>query len=117
MAAPQAADGASADTDTFVDCGTVEEAMTREAIGVAADVSVKKTADVMRQHGIHRVLVMEGNHLKGVVSALDVARAVCETGMIGFTGRVLGNCAPDRHCGEGVGTRVSQVDDGLVVTA
>jgi CBS domain-containing protein len=35
----------------------------------------------MTAHGVHRVLVVEGESLKGLVSALGVVRAVAEHGL------------------------------------
>jgi len=37
----------------------------------------------MREKHIHRVLVIDDGELVGVVSALDVARAVSDAGMLG----------------------------------
>ena len=46
----------------------------------------------MRQRGIHRVIVMEGKLLEGIVSALDIARMVSERGIAGETGVKLNAC-------------------------
>jgi CBS domain-containing protein len=40
----------------------------------------------MRRHGIHRVIVMRGRQLEGIVSALDITRAVSNKGLAGQTG-------------------------------
>jgi CBS domain-containing protein len=60
----------------LLDQHTVEEAMTGDVIAVSPRASVKEAAATMARHGIHRVLVMDGTVLKGIVSALDITRAV-----------------------------------------
>jgi CBS domain. len=35
----------------------------------------------MRKRGIHRVLVMDGKKLAGIISAIDIARAVSRGGL------------------------------------
>ena len=62
----------------MLDEHVVEEAMSRDPIAVAPTDSVFDAAEVMRRHGIHRVLVADGGKLAGIVSALDVARAVAQ---------------------------------------
>jgi CBS domain-containing protein len=49
---------------------------TPEVVWVAPDATVARVAEVMRSHGIHRVLVGTANHLDGVVTAFDLLRAV-----------------------------------------
>lgn len=55
---------------------TAAELATPEAIWVAPETSAEQIAHVMREHGIHRVLVGTGGELVGVVSTLDLVRAV-----------------------------------------
>jgi CBS domain-containing protein len=88
-------DDASPDTKSLIDQHTVEEAMTREVISVKPGASVKKAAVIMQQHGIHRLLVMEGKTLQGIVSALDIARTVSERGVAGESGIKLDPCPGD----------------------
>ena len=57
---------------------TVSELMTREIKSLAPDCSVEQAADFMRRNQIHRVLVMDGNHLLGIVTTTDVAKAVAD---------------------------------------
>jgi CBS domain-containing protein len=57
----------------------VSEAMTCAPLATlppTADVHL--AADVMQRRGIHRVLVTEGERLVGIVSALDITRAVAQ---------------------------------------
>jgi CBS domain-containing protein len=79
-------DDSSLDGKTLLDQHTVEEAMTQEVVCLAPESSVKAAANLMRRHGIHRVIVMQGRHLEGIVSALDIARTVGEKGLAGQTG-------------------------------
>lgn len=56
----------------------VSEVMTRMVHSLPPDCSVEEAAAFMREAQIHRVLVMKGNDLLGIVSTTDVARAVAE---------------------------------------
>lgn len=62
----------------LLDEHVVEEAMSRDPIGVSPNDSVVDAADVMQRRGIHRVLVLEGGKLEGIVSTMDVMRALSE---------------------------------------
>ena len=79
-------DNPSSDGKTLLDQHTVEEAMTCEVVSLAPEASVKAAASLMRRHGIHRVIVMRGRQLEGIVSALDITRAVSNKGLAGQTG-------------------------------
>lgn len=57
---------------------TVAEAMTRSVCSLSSDAEVPPAADYMRREGIHRLLVMDGGQLSGIVSAMDIAKAVAE---------------------------------------
>lgn len=57
---------------------TVEEAMTRNLFSLAPETSVELAADRMRSAGVHRVLVMEGDALLGIVTTKDIANAVAD---------------------------------------
>jgi CBS domain-containing protein len=54
--------------------------MTREVKAVAPGASVSETARLMSDLGIHRLLVMEGKTLRGLVSALDLVRLLADPG-------------------------------------
>ena len=56
----------------------VEEAMSTNPIGVAPNDSVADAAKVMQRRGIHRVLVLDGGTLRGIVTTMDVARALAD---------------------------------------
>jgi CBS domain-containing protein len=57
---------------------TVAEAMSPAPAGFRPATDVREAADAMQRTGAHRVLVMEGDRLVGIVSALDVARAAAQ---------------------------------------
>ncbi|HET7632825.1 MAG TPA: CBS domain-containing protein [Gemmatimonadaceae bacterium] len=56
----------------------VAEAMTHVVFSVHPDAPVESAAGDMRRAAIHRLLVLDGGRLVGIVSALDVARTVAE---------------------------------------
>jgi CBS domain-containing protein len=56
----------------------VREIMTPEVISVAGDDSIGAVAELMRSRRIHRVLVIEGGDLLGLVSSLDVVGTVAD---------------------------------------
>jgi CBS domain-containing protein len=57
---------------------TVDEVMTRKVQALSPDCSVDEAAALMIKKQIHRVLVMEGDVLLGIVSTSDVANAVAQ---------------------------------------
>lgn len=57
---------------------TVEEAMTRRLSTIGPGQSVEVAARRMQAADIHRLLVMEGDRLRGIVTTSDVTRAVAE---------------------------------------
>lgn len=56
----------------------VDALMSRDVVAVAPSDPLAKAARLMRQYGIHRVLVVEGGSLRGIVSALDLLVAIAE---------------------------------------
>ena len=63
---------------TPLEDATVDEVMTRKVQSLPPDCSVDEAAVLMGQRQIHRVLVMQGDVLLGIVSTSDVAKAVAE---------------------------------------
>ena len=58
---------------------TVEEAMTRAPLKtLGPDATAREAATIMQDAGIHRIPVMEGDRLLGVVSTLDLAKAIAD---------------------------------------
>ena len=56
----------------------VDELMTRKIYSVAPTERVAEAAKVMQRAGIHRLLVMHGGRLIGIVTTMDIARAVAD---------------------------------------
>lgn len=57
---------------------TVAEAMSRRVFALRPTLDVAAAADRMRSAGVHRVLVMEDDALLGLVTTMDLARAVAD---------------------------------------
>lgn len=57
---------------------TVDDVMTRKVHSLPPDCSIEEAAEVMIKKQIHRVLVMDGDTVLGIVSTSDVAKAVAE---------------------------------------
>jgi CBS domain-containing protein len=57
---------------------TVGEAMSRDVQSLPPGTSVEHAAQFMRNAGIHRVLVIDGEQLLGVVSTKDITNAVAD---------------------------------------
>jgi CBS domain-containing protein len=61
-----------------LDDHTVDEVMTRELWALSSGDDVFTAADLMRRRSIHRVIIIDDEQLVGIVSALDIARAVAD---------------------------------------
>ncbi len=57
---------------------TVDEVMTRKVQSLSPELPMEEAARVMVDRQIHRVLVMDGDTLLGIVSTSDLAKAVAE---------------------------------------
>ncbi len=57
---------------------TVQHAMTEVRARVAPDAPVREVAALMTKHSIHRVLVVSGEQLLGVVSRIDLVRLIAD---------------------------------------
>lgn len=57
---------------------TVSEVMNRTLCSLPPDTPVENAADFMRTAAVHRVLVMDGNALIGLVTTKDIADAVAD---------------------------------------
>lgn len=61
-----------------LDDHTVEEVMSRAVLSVGPDDAVREAANLMAERGVHRVLVMEGDELVGLIGAWDIVCAVAD---------------------------------------
>ncbi len=57
---------------------TVGEVMTRKVIAVAPDRPLREVAALMTERRVHRVLVTENDTLVGMISTMDLVRAIAE---------------------------------------
>jgi CBS domain-containing protein len=57
---------------------TVADAMTPTVVSLPPGTPVQVAADLMRTVGVHRVLVMHGNRLVGIVTTTDITNAVAD---------------------------------------
>lgn len=57
---------------------SVAEVMSRKLVRVGPEAPLQEVADRMIRAGVHRILVMEDAALLGVVTTLDIVRAVAE---------------------------------------
>lgn len=68
-------DGAELD---LLDEHTVDEIMSRPLVMLASTDDVLRAATIMEEKSIHRVIVVDQGELVGIVSTLDIVRAVAE---------------------------------------
>ncbi|MHA3980428.1 DUF294 nucleotidyltransferase-like domain-containing protein [Halovulum sp. GXIMD14794] len=61
----------------------VEDLMATEPVSCSPDASITKVARIMRDRGINSVLVMEGNQIRGIVTARDLTGKVLAEGRDG----------------------------------
>jgi CBS domain-containing protein len=61
-----------------LDDHTVEEVMSRTVLSVPPDAEVREAAELMEKRSVHRLLVMNGDELVGILSAWDIVRAVAQ---------------------------------------
>lgn len=64
---------------------SVSDAMTRSTFSMPPEASVIAAAEMMGREKIHRVLVMDGDTLLGIVSASDIANAVADSKLVAHT--------------------------------
>ncbi|GAB4363062.1 MAG: hypothetical protein Kow0060_19640 [Methylohalobius crimeensis] len=54
----------------------VKDIMTDQAIFIPPDLSPREAAELMIEHGIHRLLVGDKQHIRGIITAFDLLRLV-----------------------------------------
>lgn len=62
---------------------TVSDVMTRRIVSRPSDTSVGDAARYMLEAGVHRLLVIDGGNLEGIVTTTDIVRAVAEGKLTG----------------------------------
>jgi len=58
-----------------------KDVMKHQPVTIASSATVRDAARAMTEHEIHRVFVLDGEKLVGVISAVDVTRAVRDAGI------------------------------------
>ena len=61
-------------SDELLGNDTVGDWMTPDVISIGPDATLKDVCELMTAEGIHRVLVMEGDKLEGIISTFDVVK-------------------------------------------
>jgi CBS domain-containing protein len=57
---------------------TVRDAMVTDAVAVTPDTPIEDVARLLHERHIHRVLVVEGKNVRGIISTLDLVRLIAE---------------------------------------
>lgn len=55
---------------------TAGQIMTRNAVTVAPDESLQRVCELMYNRRIHRVVVAEGRQIRGIITTMDILRAI-----------------------------------------
>jgi CBS domain-containing protein len=55
---------------------TVGQIMTKPAVTVAPDETLQRVCEMMYNRRIHRVVVSEGTQIKGILTTMDILRAI-----------------------------------------
>jgi CBS domain-containing protein len=55
---------------------TAGQIMTKPAVTVAPDDSLQRVCEMMYERRIHRVVVAEGPHIRGILTTMDILRAM-----------------------------------------
>lgn len=61
---------------------TVQEAMTQVVFSLPPDATVPAAAEYMREAQVHRILVMQGDELLGLVTTTDITAAVADQRLV-----------------------------------
>ena len=67
---------------TALDEHVVSEVMTRSIVALRPTIALTAAADLMRRKHLHRILVMEGRDLVGILSTSDIVRVVADGGLV-----------------------------------
>jgi CBS domain-containing protein len=89
----------SSDVD-LLDEYTVDEIMSRPLVSLSPNEDVLSAADLMQQRALHRVIVVRDGELVGIVSTLDIVRAVANHKLLTRT-YVFDHARPTREGGLG----------------
>jgi predicted transcriptional regulator len=60
---------------------TAGQIMTRPAVTVTPDDSLQRVCELMFNRRIHRVVVAEGTQIRGIITTMDIMRAIASRGL------------------------------------
>lgn len=60
--------------------GTVAEWMNAKVLSIEPGATLRRACSLMAEHRVHRLLVLEGKHLEGILTSFDVVTCVAERG-------------------------------------
>ena len=67
---------------------TAGQIMTKPAVTVAPDETLQRVCELMHNRRIHRVVVAEGKQIKGIITTMDILRAIAthpkQSGQVAF---------------------------------
>ena len=64
----------------------VEDVMSKAVFSVSSSAAIPEVATILSEHRIHRVPVVDDEHLAGIISSLDIVRYVAHGKSIGPSG-------------------------------
>ncbi len=79
------------------DCTTAEEIMGKEVVTIDPDQDVKAAVDLMTEHKIKKLPVVEDNKIKGIITASDII--VVEPKLIASVAQLISMKLPGYHGG------------------
>ncbi len=59
---------------------TAGQIMTKPAVTVAPNETLQRVCELMSNRRIHRVVVAEGKHINGIITTMDILRAIANHG-------------------------------------
>src|SRR5919201_793961 len=62
---------------------TAGQIMTKPAVTVAPDDSLQKVCELMYERRVHRVVVAEANKISGIITTMDILRAIAAKAVTG----------------------------------
>ena len=65
-----------------VDGLLVRDVMMQQVVSVSPGEALERTAEILVEHGIHRLPVTEGGRLVGIVTSLDLIRLIAEKRLV-----------------------------------
>ena len=71
--------------DEFINETKVRDVMVKKVVTVPEDASLDEVSKTMVENSVHRVLVMNGERVSGIISTLDLLKILTRSGEIAYT--------------------------------